>query len=52
MCKVDAAVERYNLGAPTSWYDTLDAYLLARWTGADGMESEGYKSLTDGSTGS
>ncbi|MDS0293824.1 rod-determining factor RdfA [Halogeometricum luteum] len=47
MCKVDVAADRFDLNAPTARYDSLDAYLLARWTGADGAESEGYKSLTD-----
>ncbi|WP_058826464.1 rod-determining factor RdfA [Haloferax sp. Q22] len=46
MCKVDVAIERYGLAAPTGRYDSVDDYLLARWTGADGGESEGYKSLT------
>lgn len=46
MCKVDVAIERYGLSAPTSRYDSIDDYLMTRWTGSDGGGSEGYKSLT------
>lgn len=46
MCKVDSLTERYDLSSPDPDHETLDAYLLARWTGADGTASEGYQSLT------
>ncbi|MFC6826604.1 rod-determining factor RdfA [Halopelagius fulvigenes] len=47
MCKVDVVTDRYGLAAPSSEYDSLDAYLLARWTGRGEAESAGYKSLTE-----
>lgn len=46
MCKVDSLTERYDLSSPDPDQETLDTYLLARWTGTDGTESEGYQSLT------
>lgn len=46
MCKVDSLIERYDFSFPDSDHGTLDKYLLARWTGADGTASEGYQSLT------
>jgi len=39
-------MDRYELTAPSVGYDSLDEYLVQRWTGVDGRESEGYKSLT------
>ncbi|SDQ77841.1 rod-determining factor RdfA [Halopelagius longus] len=47
MCKVDVVTDRYGLAAPSPEYDSLDGYLLARWTGRGEAESEGYKSLTE-----
>lgn len=45
-CKVDSLAKRYDLSVPDPAYDSIDAYLVARWTGADGRPSEGYKPLT------
>lgn len=47
MCKVDDLIERYDLSTPRDEYETLDKYLLARWKGLDGLESEGYQTLTE-----
>lgn len=47
MCKVDDLIARYDLSPPREEYNTFDEYLLARWKGEDGMESDGYKALTD-----
>ncbi len=47
MCKVDDLSEQYELASPRDRYDTLDEYLLARWNGVDGLESEGYQTLTE-----
>ncbi|MFB6188602.1 MAG: rod-determining factor RdfA [Halapricum sp.] len=46
-CKVDTLVERYGLTVPTQGYDSVDDYLVERWTGADGRSADGYKTLTD-----
>lgn len=46
MCKVDTLIERYDLSAPTPRATSIDDYLIARWTGSDGHESDGYQSLT------
>jgi len=45
-CKVDTLVERYDLRVPAQGYDSVDQYLVGRWTGADGRSADGYKSLT------
>lgn len=45
-CKVDSLIERHDLTVPDADYDSLDAYLVARWTGADGRSALGYKALT------
>lgn len=45
-CKIDVLVERYGLTAPTDAYESLDEYLLARWTGDDGRPADGYGTLT------
>lgn len=46
-CKVDRLIEKYEV-SPGSRYDqTVDEYLLARWHGKDGFDSEGYRPLTD-----
>lgn len=47
MCKADDLIERYNLSPPREEYEMLDEYLLARWKGLDGLESEGYQTLTE-----
>lgn len=46
-CKVEVVTDAYGLQPAGSRYDSLDDYLLARWTGADGRESVGYRTLTD-----
>ncbi|MFB6180106.1 MAG: rod-determining factor RdfA [Halorientalis sp.] len=46
-CKVDRTIDRYELSPPGGQFETLDAYLVARWTGETGGESVGYKGLTD-----
>jgi hypothetical protein len=46
MCKVDTIIERYGLSAPDLEYASIDDYLIARWTGTDGYESDGYQALT------
>ncbi|WP_254533751.1 rod-determining factor RdfA [Natrinema gelatinilyticum] len=45
-CKVDRLMDRYELTVPSVEYNSLDEYLVQRWTGVDGRESEGYKPLT------
>lgn len=45
-CKVDTLVERYGLTVPDSDYESVDEYLVTRWTGDDGRSADGYKSLT------
>jgi len=44
-CKVDTLLERYAL--PTPAYDSVDKYLVVRWTGRDDHDAEGYKPLTE-----
>lgn len=44
-CKVDWAVEAYDLDPARDGYDSVDAYLQARWTGADGRAADGYRTL-------
>jgi len=44
-CKVDAVTEAYALDPAGDRFPTLDDYLLARWTGADGGEARGYRTL-------
>jgi len=46
-CKVDTLVERHGLTIPDESYETIDEYLVARWTGTDGRSADGYKSLTE-----
>lgn len=46
-CKVDAAIEDYSLEPPGSDLESLDDYLLARWTGSEGYRSVGYRKLAD-----
>lgn len=46
-CKVDVVTDTYGLGPPGDRYRSLDDYLLARWTGADGRDPVGYRTLAD-----
>lgn len=46
-CKVDSLIERHSLTVPDPGYESVDEYLVARWTGADGRSADGYKALTD-----
>lgn len=46
-CKVDTLVERHALTVPDPGYESVDEYLVARWTGADGRSADGYKPLTE-----
>lgn len=45
-CKVDTLIEKYDLDAAETRYESTDERLLARWTGADGGSAEGYRPLT------
>lgn len=46
-CKVEDAVDNYNLHAPTEDAESIHEYLIARWTGNQGYQSVGYRKLTD-----
>jgi len=46
-CKIDALIERHGLTVPDPGFETMDEYLVSRWTGADGRSADGYKSLTE-----
>lgn len=46
-CKIDTVIAKYDLDQPNPRYDTIDNYLLTRWTGTDGREADGYRPLTD-----
>lgn len=46
-CKVDDAIEDYALSPPGTDPDSLDDYLVARWTGEDGYQAVGYRRLSD-----
>lgn len=46
-CKVDVVTDTYDLQPAGNRHDSFDDYLLARWTGADGREPVGYRTLTD-----
>lgn len=46
-CKVDRVVERHGLDPARRDFDSVDAYLAARWTGADGRTAVGYRTLAD-----
>jgi len=46
-CKVDSLVERHGLTVPDPEYDSVDEYLVTRWTGDDGRSAEGYKAITE-----
>lgn len=46
-CKVDSLIERHALTVPDAGYESVDEYLVARWTGSDGRSADGYKTLTE-----
>ena len=46
-CKVDRALDEYDLDTVVAGHDTVDEYLLVRWNGTDGRSAEGYRPLTD-----
>jgi len=46
-CKVDEAIDTYGVRAPGTGSASLGEYLVARWTGADGYRSVGYRQLAD-----
>lgn len=46
-CKVEVVTDGYGLAPAGDRYDSLDAYLLDRWTGAGGREPVGYRTLAD-----
>lgn len=45
-CKVDFVIDRYDLTPPESGYETIDEYLVARWTGDGNRDAIGYQQLT------
>lgn len=46
-CKVDEIIRRYDLDTADPRYESLDEGLLNRWTGTDGREAVGYRTLTE-----
>jgi len=46
-CKVDSLIERHAPTVPDPGHESVDEYLVARWTGADGRSADGYKALTE-----
>lgn len=46
-CKVEVVTDTYDLGPAGDRYGSLDDYLLARWTGTDGRDPVGYRTLAD-----
>lgn len=46
-CKVDSLIERHTPTVPDPGYESVDEYLVARWTGTDGRSADGYKALTN-----
>jgi len=44
-CKVDRVVGAYDLDPARDGYDSVDDYLVARWTGDDGRAPAGYRRL-------
>ncbi|WP_336001906.1 rod-determining factor RdfA [Halorientalis halophila] len=46
-CKIEIVAERYGLDASEGRYGTVDERLLTRWTGADGRDPDGYRTLTE-----
>lgn len=46
-CKIDEVVDEYQPASPDDEFDTIHEHLLALWTGEDGRESHGYRSLSE-----
>ncbi|WP_254858810.1 rod-determining factor RdfA [Natronomonas gomsonensis] len=46
-CKIEIVADRYDLDASEGRYGTVDERLLTRWTGADGRDPDGYRTLTE-----
>jgi len=46
-CKIDHVVDRFGLSAPGQAGESIDRYLVDRWTGADDGAAVGYKQLTE-----
>lgn len=46
-CKIDFVIDRHGLTVPSETSDSVDEYLVKRWTGEDGNPSQGYKQLTE-----
>lgn len=46
-CKVDIIIDRYSLDDVLTRHVSVDERLLTRWTGSDGNQSDGYRTLTD-----
>lgn len=46
-CKVEVVTEAYDLRPAGERYETIDDFLLSRWTGTDGHEPVGYRTLAD-----
>lgn len=46
-CKVESLIDRHALTMPDPGYESIDEYLVARWTGSDGRSADGYKALTE-----
>jgi hypothetical protein len=46
-CKVDEVISRYDLDTADPRYESLDEGLLTRWTGTDGRDAMGYRTLTE-----
>lgn len=46
-CKVERVVEGYDLDVASDRYGSVDEYLQARWTGADGRSADGYRTLAE-----
>jgi hypothetical protein len=46
-CKVDTVRDRYEIDSPSAEFDSLGAYLVARWRGDRGFDATGYKQLTE-----
>lgn len=46
-CKIDDVVERYGMESPHEGFESVDESLLALWTGGDGFDARGYRSLTE-----
>lgn len=46
-CKVEVVADGYDLQPAGDRYGSLDQYLLARWTGDDGRDPVGYRTLAD-----